>query len=74
MSKFEEKQPQPAIADQAVRVAGHLFVALGTSANRLVATAGQWDPRIMHRAVGVDGEDDMFADGDSFTINNGRRR
>src|SRR5882757_5632472 len=71
MSKIEDRQQQSAVADPVVRVAGHLFVALGTSANRLLATAGRWDPRIMRRAVGVDGEDDMLADGDSFTINNG---
>ena len=71
MSKIEDRQQQPAVGDPAVRVAGHLFVALGTSANQLLATASRWDPRIMRRAVGVDGEDDMLADGDSFTINNG---
>ena len=70
MSKIDERQQQPA-TEPKVRVAGHLFVALGTSANQLLATAGRWDPRIVRRAVGVDGEDDMLADGDSFTINNG---
>ena len=71
MSKIDERQQQPAAGDPAVRVAGHLIVALGTSANQLLATARRWDPRISPRAVGVDGEDDMLADGDSFTINNG---
>ena len=53
MSKIDERQQQPAAGDPAVRVAGHLIVALGTSANQLLATARRWDPRISPRAVAV---------------------
>jgi hypothetical protein len=57
--------------DHFSQVAGHLIVPFGTTANNLVAIAGARAPAILARAVGLDGEHNLPAEGDAFTINNG---